>query len=63
MPGNYTVVFSQNVTSCAALGTISNNVGQINTVAGADGPNAVYVGTNGSSGAANPEPFYLAVFC
>ena len=69
--GAYEVTFDRDVTNCALLATLGRtdsqsfnpDPGEIGTAYRNGNPNAVFVKTRDSTGAAVDESFHLAVFC
>ena len=66
--GNYEVDFARDVTQCAFTGTVGpagggSALGELNVADRAGVPNAVFVDTNNSDGAAADKPFHLIVVC
>jgi hypothetical protein len=73
-PGEYEVVFNQNVSQCAYTATLGSTsdgsapAGEIGVASRAEGLfkakiDAVYIQTYNSTGTTTAEPFHLAVFC
>jgi hypothetical protein len=69
-PGCYEVIFDDDVTGCAYIGTITNPpdagtqpTGEITTVRRGSNPNGVFVTTHNSSGAPSDRAFALVVTC
>lgn len=62
-PGQYEVVFDQDISKCAYLGGMSSSNGEIEVELRSTNHDAVYVETYSSAGAAADKDFTVAVLC